>query len=419
MTTDLDELIQAFYEYFLGLYHQAATAAPSTGEAFLAFEPIGTAITPAMFQLPTAGQDYSPVLEVEQFSKLANTLPLITGTTIQSPSIWTVDGLYETLLFGAAPLAQTDLGLFGMLKSEALMDFDRAKREPLLGAHQFRPADATPKDWCEPAAAANWLSRSFSKTQTTEAGSSAGPVPQPPRVVPPIQRWDWRVVPQDLTPVLNSPDLMRQMVPVQKLEIAPNLAGSMTRTQFAAMSPVAARAMVAMPVSAVAASVSTVEEPIKPLKLVPRPQVEAEYAQQLVGTASRQSVTSTSLSLSFDYCLVTATRPWLCAAFLSTKGWYLQGRKAGEYASGTGTGSGLLEVIPTAALVVKNLTISASWSDEEMVTATSSAALGPFSLVGREIDQVSNVITCKGMQIVAWICEPMPLLPPDSDPALP
>src|SRR6266568_9696687 len=138
MSNDVDHLIQEFYDFFINLYHQTTGASPpetaSTGispqGAFLAFEPIGTGLTPDMFTLQTG--DFSPLLATEHFSTLANTLPLLDGTTIKGPSIRSADGLYELLLVSAQPLPSVDRGPFDTFKREAVEAFDRAKSEPLL-----------------------------------------------------------------------------------------------------------------------------------------------------------------------------------------------------------------------------------------------------------------------------------------------
>jgi len=86
--------------------------------------------------------------------------------------------------------------------------------------------------------------------------------------------------------------------------------------------------------------------------------------------------------------------------------------KAGEIASVAGAGGGSFEVLPVAAIVVQNLFIEADWSHDDTVTLQSSVNFGPFSLVGRTIDQAKNTLSCPGMQIVAWVFEPMPRLHP-------
>jgi hypothetical protein len=158
-----------------------------------------------------------------------------------------------------------------------------------------------------------------------------------------------------------------------------------------------------------------------PLQASVRPDTLALHVQELSLRASAQSVTSQGLTLSFDYCLVSASRPWM-SPFLSWRTWFVQGMRAGDIASGAGTGPGVLEAIPVAAIVVRNLAITANWSDQDASALGSAVTLGPFSLVGRTIKQSSgqagDTLACEGMQIVAWVMQPLPKLPPCDDPAL-
>ncbi len=152
-----------------------------------------------------------------------------------------------------------------------------------------------------------------------------------------------------------------------------------------------------------------------------RPDTLALHVQELSLRANAQPVTSQGLTLSFEYCLVAASRPWM-SPFLSWRNWFVQGMRAGDIASGAGTGPGVLEAIPVAAIVVRKLTIDANWSDQDATALNSAVTLGPFSLVGRTIapasGQAGSTLSCEGMQIVAWVMQPLPKLPPCDDPAL-
>jgi hypothetical protein len=129
-------------------------------------------------------------------------------------------------------------------------------------------------------------------------------------------------------------------------------------------------------------------------------------------SSTPQTITSKSIKLSFDYCLVEAQREWLSGSFVTARNWYVPHTKADEIASGTGAGSGSFEVLPVAAIVVQNLVIEADWPHDHTVILQNSVNFGPLSLVGRTIDQANNALSCKGMQIVSWVFEPMPRLPP-------
>ncbi len=125
------------------------------------------------------------------------------------------------------------------------------------------------------------------------------------------------------------------------------------------------------------------------------------------------------MELSFSYCMVIAKRPWVSGGFLTARNWYIPRMHAGEIASGTGQGPGSFEVMPTAALCVRDLTIAATWSAEERAVLPAITKFGPFSLVGSKLDVAGTSLICRGMQIVGWVMEPMPKLPPNSDPSLP
>ena len=132
-----------------------------------------------------------------------------------------------------------------------------------------------------------------------------------------------------------------------------------------------------------------------------------------------QAVTSSSMELSFRYCLVTARRPWVSSAFLTARNWFIPRMRAGEIATGTGLGEGSFEVMPTAALCVRDLRITAAWSEEESAVLPAITKFGPFSLVGSQLEANSTSLLCPGIQVIGWVMEPMPMLPPNSDPALP
>jgi hypothetical protein len=463
MSDELEDLVQDFYKYFLDLYHETAdgTSADADGDAFLGFEPIGKSLTPAMFTLNTG--DYSPQLAIERFSALANVVPDIDGTSIRG-TIMNVDEQYEMLITAAKPLPDWDRTAFDHFRNAADQEFDQAKTPPMAPeGRTYRPAVATPPNWAAPDAT-TWTCRSFSRTHRTEVSATVG-ASAPQR---PVGSWAWRVAPENLrAAVVNHRAMQATLVSERMVHPAAqpaqaNLAAAAVASQRMMRAPggggMAFRTMAAAPVAPARAQmmasrvhlaevrevrpglfVHPVEEarnvrpeiveqraaeginvgPDLPLHEAPeevRPEVLAVHAQELAATSTVQQVTSSNLELSFDYCLVNIGRPWLSSSFLALKGWYLQGTKAGELASGTGTTEAPMEVIPRAAIVVRNLSIKADWSNTDATSLQSFVKLGPFSLIGRTIDTATNTLHCAGMQIVAWVCEPMPFLPPASDP---
>jgi hypothetical protein len=476
MALDLMPLINDFDAYFLGLYHQAAApasggpgsaqtaggqtagspagttqtagAAPAIGAKaaigpFLAFANLGTPITPDMFMLKD-GTLYDG-LAVEQFSSLANALPTIQDGSIMGAGLLTVDGLYGLMLEQSQAVSASDMEAFGAVKRNAQKAFDSTLSGLTPGAGEFHPAIPTPANWPFPAAAAAWSSRSFEQTETIVVepppAPSPGPRPPVPQAIAP-RPWTWHVAPDNLAGTIGHVQAVRTSVPppqvvllpaqlaTHPVAIRPMLAASMVaRTaQFAAASPSAAPAPApgVHPVMAPAMMAGAMVM-ARPSPATPPPQVvsatfvRSDVMMLHVAELSRQSVpqavTAKSLKLSFDYCLVRATRPWLSTGLLALRNWYVPHTKAGEFASGTGIGSGSFEVMPAAALVVKNLLIEADWSSDETAVLGKLDKFGPFSLVGRSASTEKNSLRCEGMQIVGWVFEPMPCLPPSSDPA--
>ena len=77
---------------------------------------------------------------------------------------------------------------------------------------------------------------------------------------------------------------------------------------------------------------------------------------------------------------------------------------------------GILPILTVACILIRNLTIHAQWSEDDQKVLESSSHLGVFGLQGRSYDRNSATVTVLGMQSVAWICDPLPVLPPADAP---
>jgi hypothetical protein len=452
MTTDLTQLIQDFCNFFLNLYHQSAAppsgtspgdptttpAAQAPGGAFLAFEPIGSPLTPDMFKLE--GGDFDKGLVVEQFSTLANPIPVLQGTSIHAPGLLTADGFYGSLLEQAQALPSADLGTFAQIKDNASKSYKQSVgfNRPLGGA-EYHPAFPTPADFPLPSGTSAWASQDFKQTETE---SVSVPDPAAPH---PVEAWGWRIAPTELLPALDTTEAVREVTPANDFllgrehmtfasarvvrpalsqQALPSAAVSNVAFRTAAVGRLGLMARAGMepmatltPEASFASVTAVAPTASAPTFQLSQSRVLSLQVQQLATLSTPKSVTSKSMELSFDYCLVTAIRPWMDTAFLTSKTWYIPGSKAGDVASGAGDGNKPLEVIPVAAIVVKNLTIKADWSQDDLSVVNSFTKFGPFSLVGREFHSDTATLNCAGMQIVGWVFEPMPMLPPNSDPA--
>lgn len=435
---DLDRMVGEFYDYFLDLYRQGrgkdADAPPAAGEPFLAFAAVGTPITEDMFKLKD-GSFHEPLV-TEQFSLLANPLPEIEGTAITAPGLLSADEAYASLLAQAQPLTPDDAEALGAIKGAAEKSFAEAAKPPLVfGGEDYYPALPVPPNFPLPGGEAAWTTREFTQTEATAATPAPPPRPAPPR---PVAPWRWRVAPEDLSSSVKSLGAVEAAVEPRVMASAKlaSRAAVLRAAAPAALAPAAAAPQIASSAARLALGVRVLRPPSRLGAVLTRPPPVARQRPPVLATTQRadvmrlrlealrersqpRAVTSRSLTLSFQYCMVAARRPWMSGAFLHARNWYVPRMRAGEAASGSGTGEAPFEVVPTAALCVRNLSIKAEWSAEETAVLASIAKFGPFSLVGRRIEAGTNALSCPGIQVIGWVFEPLPVLPPNSDPALP
>jgi hypothetical protein len=442
---DLQPLIDQFYDYFLDLYHKQQGAGASgghldtarAGQPFLAFGGIGAPLTPEMFQL--ADGSPSTALVREQFSGLANMLPELEGTAIGAPGLLNADSSYGALLAQAEPLTAADAAALGALKDPAQRAYQEAAEQPLIqGGVEYHPAIPVPDNWPLPSGDPAWSHYSCK----SEARTSVTPPPPvaSPAVPRPLPNWRWRVATPELRASVSSIGTVSATITPRPAAVAtaslpPRVALLRPRMPIAAEAPAAAlsagaartlgpvpamrAANPALAREALVASRPVAAPPQRATAQVIRSRLLLEQMQAVQLQSQPQAVTSSSMELSFSYCMVTAKRPWVSSGFLTARNWFIPRMRAGEIASGTGQGPGSFEVMPTAALCVRDLTIAATWSAEERAVLPAITKFGPFSLVGSKLDAAATSLICKSMQIVAWVMEPMPMLPPNSDPSLP
>jgi hypothetical protein len=135
------------------------------------------------------------------------------------------------------------------------------------------------------------------------------------------------------------------------------------------------------------------------------------FNREIAISAPTASVPSPNFGMSFKYCLVEIERPWLFEPLLHEKSWRVPGYTPGAFATGNADNpAGLMPAMPVAFIAIKDLNISATWTSDDVKSIEDRIGFGPFSLVGSTF--VSNTLSCPGVQIIGWICQIMPLLPP-------
>jgi hypothetical protein len=126
---------------------------------------------------------------------------------------------------------------------------------------------------------------------------------------------------------------------------------------------------------------------------------------------TKPASTSDGFSISFKYCRVNIDRSWFKLALLKMKSWYMFGTQAGEYSTGSSTSNpGMFPLLPTSFIAIRDLKITANWSQEDRQTLGQATALGFFDI--RDATLNADTLEVKGLQILGWISSLMPELPP-------
>jgi hypothetical protein len=135
-------------------------------------------------------------------------------------------------------------------------------------------------------------------------------------------------------------------------------------------------------------------------------------ARTIANSAPTQPTTTKSISISFAYCLVKIQRPWYIDAFVGDNRWYIPSVGQGQLTSGSGTGL-KFSLLPIGFVAVRKLSIEASWSADDIAAAKNATGFGPFKVDSAIVD---NKLSHDGIQIIGWLLQRMPALPPNGDP---
>jgi hypothetical protein len=383
MASTLGDMTTALHTLLMD-HFRAATPAMG-GQPFLAFE-LGTPIPDETFHLPADNPDYSPAVALEYMSIQANVAPSVQDGVMFGTSN-RIDNLYEILLLGATPVDASGMALLGTVKRSARASFDDTLGTVTSAAiERFRPTHSDPINWYDQNAAGNWTKLALDQfnlpPSSAGGGTGDGGTPHSPSLLM------WRPAPAQLQSVLAervSTDAVRKFRGQADME---------TRRTAVAESIAARKAW----------SHATLE----PDRIVPM-----LGDLPVIAAPAAVPVTSDGFSISVEVCLVHLRRPWLADGLLNLKSWFVPTLAKGSFSDGTGPGNSTpLAVLPIACVFIRNLAIKARWSDEDKAHAESSSHLGTFALLGRSFDRNSATLTVEGMQAIAWICQPMPMLPP-------
>lgn len=142
---------------------------------------------------------------------------------------------------------------------------------------------------------------------------------------------------------------------------------------------------------------STATDRFRKLSVRDRLRLGAEIVEQVPVKAA----STPKAHISFDYCVVTISRPWLMSAFLTNRYWGIPGLAAGGF---TGAQDGLWAV-PAAVVVIRNLVVTADWDAADVARSQEAMSFGPFKIDSGIVD---NSLRSPGLQTIGWLSTSSP-----------
>jgi hypothetical protein len=398
-------IFQPMNDFFLERF-----GTPDGSPVVFRFDKFGSSISQDDFRSNPADPNspFSAAVAREKVSDLVNRVPAEVGdgayVVLLSDS---TDSIYSDLLLRPAQpflpegtsRAERDsiMDAFNAMKADALKVWDRSELTSVSGTPlPFRPTEAIPVDWCDPASTDVWSAHSFAVNESNT----------PPILLEPLT---WRRMPSE-----------QQIVQVMATAEVATLAEAAQPPLAAVLRPAALRRP-AVPGLTGREDVSLGDNLVSVRRddlsssLVLRHKLFNFDARQrlhlqelIVESAPVQPVTTSNVTISFEYCLVTLQRKWLKTTFIDADNWKIPGQEQGSANRAGEPGS--LTHLPVGFLAVRNLRISASWSDADRANLTGAMSLGPFDI---SASLGNSEVTQPGLQIVGWLLQELPPLPPN------
>jgi nucleoid-associated protein YgaU len=385
MAIGVDDLYRPINEFFLEKF-----GAGDDAPVVFRFDKFGSLLSERDFideDHPELG--YLAALAQEKFSDLVNRVPVDAGDGINvilseasiddiyfyqllSPSLVAVPGDADV----ATKAAMTDS--FNALKAEAVRRWTRLTLQSSTGLMiDFKPSVAAPEDWYDSGNNQVWTSQSF------HIDSSATSPPTPV----------WRLRPRNdfLIKSLGLP-------PVANLDRVTLLNAVVEATPAARPPGPVIDALDRSSPLQVAAPINNADE------------VDL-HGTILAELAPQAPVSTPSLSVTFEYCVVTIKRSWWMDAFVGHGSWYVPSVPGGQVSSMEHPGG--LAWLPLGFVAIRNLRIDASWSAEDATIVPMATDFGPFKV---EADGAGQSLMHTGLQVVGWLLHRLPPLPPATAP---
>jgi len=448
--TTIDDLAASLQQFFASRFPLGGDG--GSGSMLLVFDPLGFPLSIKEF-VGTGGGPVGDLLAHQRAAELADQLPaassLLTGTYLprggSKLSRW-----YHGFVDGSSGPSATDAdrrASFEAAKLEALRALSNNELVVVSSPNGSTvPAGTDERYYATSMAPVDWFAEDSDVWQTYKVDAADDPPPQRvfPWYAPPPPIW-YREVPDvgpfrghdhppihapvhpELTEYVHiateaelhigiernhhdrAPATIGNRVELQVEPVAPTGSGSQSRLLTTVFTD--------LPVDGVVREDENLSNP-----LVPNPSSGVwnpssgvisglSVVDAVLASTTPTKPSSSKFSVRFEYCLVRFDRPWWDDMFLARRDWQLAGYEAGGLSSGLANKpKDPLTMVTVGMLIVRNLAISANWSESDLATLPRSTSLGPFCIAASTFN--AGTLTRKGYQVIAWLCQVPPALPP-------
>ncbi|MGY1684969.1 LysM peptidoglycan-binding domain-containing protein [Geodermatophilus sp. SYSU D00867] len=377
MALSMDALFKTLNDFFLSRFGSS-----DSRSVVFRFDKFGSKMSQDDFRANPLdpSSPFSAAVAREKISDFANRLPAEVGDgTSVNFLADTIDAIYEEVLLKPAQPhlpAGTDthhrealIQAFSSMKADALNLLENAEMTSVSGVPLgYHLTDFTPADWYDLASNEVWTSHSFTVRGEDQPSST-------PSV-------EWRELPSDQ----RLEELVRNLPSVRDHRTSPRVRDHRGQRGEDSLQLLRRRGLVQFDVLD-----------------------RLRFKEDLLADAPTVEVTTSEVQLSFEYCLVNLNQRWLNTSFLNADNWVIPGKEQGSANQSGRPGS--LTLLPLAFLAVRKLSIQASWSDADRQALTNAMSWGPFEVMP---SVGSGDVAQPGLQIVGWVLQKLPPLPPQS-----
>lgn len=442
MALTLESIYKPVNDYFLERFKNQ-----DGSPIFFRFDKIGSVISYEEFV--DADEPEKTVIALQRFSKIVNFLPIEEKNGLNI--IFSGDPIdrsyYLRLLASSIPVTipgdpdeDNIISAFTRIKADAERIYENYSLAPVgkekdgspVVPEKYRLSLATPENWYDKDITSIWTKHSLHVNETVgtpgEHTNTSGlfrlkvddvalqkilPL-QPQEHTKPIELLD-KIAILKATPHLafktaHIAALSQPINPAIEVRDHRRMAargglGRMRLDRLTAVTPVQDHVAEVQPRSF--AGYKNIQNSISKLDLRKRYEIE----HFIKDAAPTQPSTTNNIVIDFEYCMVKVERPWFSYPFIQNNSWYIPGATKGELS--TKGEIGKISSLPIGFVVVKNLSIEANWSDLDKNLSGEITDFGPFA-VRSEI--VNNKLSFEGIQIIGWLLQKLPDLPPNNPP---